>query len=696
MADALRSAPAHEHPLDAALIAAAAREAAAAAAAEPDHARALAAATTTLWRAVPGSYVSTFVLEHRRLWLVAQSGYSIVPDGINVETGIVGRAARLAEPQLVTDVRGDPDYLEAVPGLVSEVALPLRSADAIVGVLNIESERVLPPSAPELLRPVVDALGPRAEALAQGRVLDVAALARLFVYLSSLRDADEIATLAAATLGKVLPIDVGQVVLWGEEDRPVVRASWRAAEGREPLTTAEIEGTRSLVDRSAVCQILGGGRRGTVGWVAWLPLRANGEDLGALVGLGSTLFEASPTQLDTAALLAAHVAATLDAALALRRVRESAETDPLTGILNRRGLEARLDVALAEMSDRRVPLSLMVIDCDDFKEINDRAGHAFGDALLVELAERLERALPAGAVAARLGGDEFVVMLPEAGADAALALGARLREELARAMADAGFPLTISAGISTFPFDGNGATALIRAADQALYAAKNEGKNRVASFRDVLASTTPLSVPTLSRCKSDRRSGSVRSDGSVLAEALEAARAIASETTVEGVCTRLCRSLVFIVGATGCLASRIEGEYLVDASGHALRDVSLGPWASYRIADFPMTEEVLRTGEPRAMSLVDAAVDPAEAFILRELGMNALLMLPLRVDGDPWGLVEVYEMRLRRFTEDDVALARFLVESAERRLSELGPDTPSGSLPPLYELPPDAQAPRTR
>ena len=87
---------------------------------------------------------------------------------------------------------------------------------------------------------------------------------------------------------------------------------------------------------------------------------------------------------------------------------------------------------------------------------------------------------------------------------------------------------------------------------------------------------------------------------------------------------------MFVVGATGCSASRVVGDYIVDATEHALREVSLGDEAAYRIADFPLTAEVLRTGEPRAVSFVDGDVDPAEAFILRDLGMNALLMLPIR------------------------------------------------------------------
>ncbi|MFO7571680.1 MAG: diguanylate cyclase [Gaiellaceae bacterium] len=682
-------------PLDGGLLAPAAREASAACAAEPDPALAIAVGVTSLWEALPGTFVAVFVLEHGRLWLVSQRGYSIVPDGLSIEMGVVGRAVRLRRAQLAVDVRDDPDYMGAIPAVTSEVAVPLRVDGVVVGVLNVESERSFPLDAPRLLQPLSSALAPRAEALRTSRVIDIAALARLFVYLGSLRDADEIAALAAATLAKVLPVDASQVVLWDELGAPLERASWRSPGGRGPLTEEELEGARSLVDPAVVCQVIGsGGRRGAAS-IVWLPLRANGEDLGALVGLSSTELEVETSQLDTAALLAAHVAATLDAAVALRRERQSAQTDSLTGILNRRGFEEQLETALAEMHERRMPLSLMIIDCDDFKEINDRAGHEFGDAFLVEVAERLQRALPERAAAARLGGDEFVVMLPEAGADAAEAVGGKLRAALAESMTDAGFPLRISAGVSTYPFDGSGSTTLIRAADQALYAAKNQGKDRIAAFRDVVAASTAHAVPALTRMTPDRRGG-VRTDSSVLAEILEARRAIDGEQTPQEVCERLCKAIVFVVGATACQSARIDGEYLVDASAHSLRDVSLGPEAAYRISDFPLKVKVLSSGEPHSMSLLDTAVDPAEAFILRELSMNALLMLPLRVGGQPWGLVEVYEMRLRRFTDDDVAVARFLTESAERRLEVVGREGPSEHRPPLYELPPETGAPRSR
>ena len=423
----------------------------------------------------------------------------------------------------------------------------------------------------------------------------------------------------------------------------------------------------------------------------WLPLRANAGELGAMVGLSTQSAHVDPNLLDTAAVLAAHVAASLDAAFALQRERLSAVTDPLTRILNRRGLEERLERELAAAQDRRIPLSLLVIDCDDFKEINDRAGHEFGDTLLREVADVLSRSIPDGAEAARLGGDEFVVMFPGAGSDSAEALGAQIRTRLAEGLTDAGFPLRISAGVSTYPFDGATPTALLRAGDQALYAAKAAGKDRVASFRE-LTFTAPVVASERSGALEGGRRGRSDGSGAVLADAMAAAKAIEAEESVDAICSRLCKTLVFVVGATACSASRVVGDYIVDATEHALREISLGDEAAYRISDFPLTAEVLRSAEPRMVSFADGDVDPSEAFILRDLGMNALLMLPIRVRGNAWGLVELYEMRHRRFGDEDVAVAQFLVAQAERRLEVVGDSDDRRSRPAVYELPEDGSS----
>ncbi len=689
-------------PIDAGLLATAAHRAAEQIGAHDDPAAAIEAAIDTFYEAVAGAMPSVFVLEHGRLWLVAQRGYAVVPDGITIESGITGRAVRLAGPQLATNVHADPDYVAALPGVTSELAIPLLSGRAAVGILNIESERTLPDEAADALRPLTRALTPLAEALRSRRTLDLSALARLFVHLGSLRDPRDIAALAAASLPRVLPLEATQIVVWGETGTPTELAAWRSETGtRPPLSADELDVARAETDPSVVCQVLelgaarGPGKRSVV----WLPLRANAGELGAMVGISGESAHVDPGLLDTAAVLAAHVAATLDAAFALQRERLSAATDPLTRILNRRGLEERLERELAFAQERRLPLSLLVIDCDDFKEINDRAGHEFGDTLLQEVADVLARSLPDKAAAARLGGDEFVVMLPAADSDLAEALGTEIRTLLAEGLTDAGFPLRISAGVSTYPFDGATPTSLLRAGDQALYAAKSAGKDRVASFRELslpISSTAAEPSRGLEGRARERSSGS----GSVLADAMAAAKSIEAESSVEGICSRLCKTLVFVVGATACSASRVVGEYVVDATDHALREVSLGDDAAYRIADFPLTAEVLRSREARTVSFAEGDVDPSEAFILRDLGMNALLMVPMQVRGSAWGLVELYEMRLRRFTEEDVTVAQFLVAQAERRLEIMGDAPDDRRRPAVYELPGDEgsrpRTPRTR
>jgi diguanylate cyclase (GGDEF)-like protein len=681
-------------PFDAAVLAAAVQAAAHVADSGSDPARSIDAAVSALHEAIEGILPSVFVLEHRRLWLVAQRGYAVVPEGIAVDSGVMGRAVRLGSAQLVPEVHADPDYIAALPTVTTEVAVPLRAGRVVVGVLNLDAERPFPDGVLKLFGPLTAALAPRVEVLRAPGNLDLQGLARLFVNLGSLRDPEEIAALSAASLARVLRVETTQVCMWGEAGSPVELASWRSdGTTRKALSIKEVEATRALVDPSVVCQLIdsrsGGSKARQRGAVLWLPLRANGNEIGALVGAGGLAEQIDPGSLDTAAVLAAHTAASLDAAIALQRERRSAVTDALTGILNRRGLEERLEREVASAQKLRAPLSLIVLDCDDFKEINDRAGHEFGDALLREVADVLQRSLPENAEVARLGGDEFVVMLVEAGAEAAEGLGTKILDMVGEGLTEAGFPLRLSGGVSTYPFDGATPSTLLRAADQALYFAKESGKNRIASFRQVIAWAEPGAMP-ITIAALDERRGTPRGDGSVLADAIDAAGAIESEVTTEGVLSRLCKALVFVVGATACSASRVSGEYLVDAAQHALREVSLGHEAAYRISDFPFTAETLSRGEPRTVSFLDAEVDPAEAFILRELGMNAMLMVPLRVRGQSWGLIELYEMRVRRFTDDHVSIAQFLATQAERRLELLDSLEETRERPPVYELPPDS------
>ena len=523
------------------------------------------------------------------------------------------------------------------------------------------------------------------------RAVDLSSLARLFVYMSSLRDPLAISEVAVRSLARVLPIETSQLLILDEVAQLVPSTEWSARGGPEPLSAEALQALSARIDQSAVFELLDTnvvnvpelvGTR--VRSVVLIPLRANGGEIGLLVGTSRFGKEFDRGQAELAALLSAHTAASLDAALALGRERRSAHTDPLTGLLNRRGLEDRLDRELEAAQAERLPLSLAVLDCDDFKDVNDRAGHEFGDALLREVGLVLRRACPDSGSAARLGGDEFVVMLPETDADAAFEEVARIREKLDHGLADAGFPLRMSAGISTYPYDGAGASQLLRAADQALYGAKAGGKNRAIGFREIVGGAGPALAPTEGHPL--RRAGSAP-DGSALADTLEASFAIWAEESVDAVLERLSKATAFVVGATATLISRVEGPRLADTARHSLRDVDLGEDTSYTIADFPVTQEVLEKGCVRSISFLDEDLDSAEAFVLRELEMNSAILVPLVAHGRSWGLVEIYDMRLRRFSAEDEAVAWFLVCQAARKIESFDEVPAPKRRLPVFHLP---------
>jgi diguanylate cyclase (GGDEF)-like protein len=162
-------------------------------------------------------------------------------------------------------------------------------------------------------------------------------------------------------------------------------------------------------------------------------------------------------------------------------------TDPLTGLVNRRYLEERLNEELERSKRHRFAVSFMMIDIDDFKNYNDRHGHPAGDLALEMTAQCLKSALRSADVAARYGGEEFSVLLPQTNLAEARAIGERVRRQIERAQFPHGKsqPLgavTVSIGVSTFGPGLDTPASLVAAADKALYLAKSRGKNCVEAF----------------------------------------------------------------------------------------------------------------------------------------------------------------------------------------------------------------------
>ena len=211
---------------------------------------------------------------------------------------------------------------------------------------------------------------------------------------------------------------------------------------------------------------------------AGIPLvNAEGYALGTLCVLDHAPRETSEEELDILSGLARSVSTALELRRAMRRMHALAVTDALTGLPNRSSLMTAFDGVLAG----RQPFTLVFIDLDGFKGVNDRLGHAAGDAVLRAVAEVLRAATREADSLARLGGDEFCVLLGEADGAAALAEGIRLA--LGERMAREGWPVTASIGSVGFDAMPASAEAALAAADAMMYAAKAGGKDQVRSAR---------------------------------------------------------------------------------------------------------------------------------------------------------------------------------------------------------------------
>ena len=162
------------------------------------------------------------------------------------------------------------------------------------------------------------------------------------------------------------------------------------------------------------------------------------------------------------------------------RLNRETLTDPMTGLMNRRAL----DEALADYEDKQEPFAVIALDLDHFKRINDTHGHAVGDQVLIALAQAMREGLRGPDRPFRTGGEEFIALLPTDRPEQAAEVAERLRAAVAaRPMPEGVGAVTVSIGVALWPRDGAAPQAVIERADQALYASKQDGRNRVTLWR---------------------------------------------------------------------------------------------------------------------------------------------------------------------------------------------------------------------
>ena len=249
-----------------------------------------------------------------------------------------------------------------------------------------------------------------------------------------------------------------------------------------PLVVSDVSGMPGQVARR---------RYRTDSYVA-LPL-AGPDGVVAVIALTDKTSGEPFTDADLSALMLMSVPAALAVSRELLRDRTNdlahlATVDALTGLFNRRYFETRLEQELQRQRRQQDDLSLLLLDLDNFKELNDTQGHLVGDMALKEVAEILRRAVRIFDVCARYGGEEFVILMPGAGASTALRIAERIRRQVEQHFATGlrsgvPVPLTVSIGVSTASPEVT-RDALVAKADSALLRAKGTGKNQVNLHQD--------------------------------------------------------------------------------------------------------------------------------------------------------------------------------------------------------------------
>lgn len=263
-----------------------------------------------------------------------------------------------------------------------------------------------------------------------------------------------------------------------------------AAQGRPVLVPTEMEEPpqRAPVEPAADTAIA-------------VPLRRGDRTIGVLALYGREVPEPfGERDASTLASLAGQASIGIENVLLHEEARRLSITDGLTGVWNRRYLEMvlRKEVERAQRFGR--PLSVMMIDLDRFKEVNDRYGHLAGDEILVEVVSRITESVRGHIdIVARYGGEEFVAVLPETPADGAWIVAEKIRSVVSEATVDAGrraLQVTVSVGVAAFPEAGVTADGLLARADEAMYRAKQAGRNRVemASGTSASAASRPRST----------------------------------------------------------------------------------------------------------------------------------------------------------------------------------------------------------
>ncbi len=436
--------------------------------------------------------------QSQELYVRSQIGWDEGQDKIRVSPGqgISGAAAFKKQPVYAPDVSKDPRYFCSAKSTRSELAIPLMVCDEVVGVLDCQSDRLdhFDSETIDLLtlfstQASIALQNARLYSLERQRARQLQAINAIAQHTTAVLELEDLLRRVCELIQDAFR--VSHVSLFLREDHELVLrahhgtltlcvpAGGRFPAGAEPWASI-LAGNTTAMERNLSSM------PGSIKFFAesasrmCIPLVSFGQTLGILA-----LDSAQPDafrdgDLQSLESVADICATAIQNAHYVERVKQLAYLDGLTGIFNRRFFELRIMEELERARRYNTGMAVIMADIDQFKRLNDEFGHVLGDEVLRQVSSLFHQQLRKIDVVCRYGGEEFGILLTQTNAQHAMHIAEKLRKMVAEwPFPGVPRPVTVSAGAAAFPEHGTSRDDLVKAADAALYAAKQAGRNRV-------------------------------------------------------------------------------------------------------------------------------------------------------------------------------------------------------------------------
>ncbi|MGA8432277.1 MAG: diguanylate cyclase [Candidatus Sulfotelmatobacter sp.] len=436
--------------------------------------------------------------EAQQLFVRSQIGWDEGSDQfrLDVGKGLNGVAALKKQPIYAPDVSKDPNYVCSTKATRSELAIPLMVRDEVVGVLDCQSDQIgyFDNETVELLtlfstQASMALQNARLYSLEQQRARQLEAINDIAQQSTAVLDLEQLASRVCCLIQQAFQVSHVSLLLREEGDlvlrahhgtlTPQIPDGGRFSTAREPWSQILITGSTHIEKEfsgSECCYLAGSASR------MCIPLVSFGQTLGVLVLDSAKPNAFRETELRSLESVADICATSIQNAHYVERVKQLAYLDGLTGIFNRRFFELRIMEEIERARRYGNGMAVIMADIDHFKLLNDEFGHLLGDEVLRQVSSLFHQQLRKIDVVCRYGGEEFGILLTQTSVQHAMGVADKLRK-IVEMWQFPGVPrtVTISAGVAAFPEHGTTRDELVRAADNGLYCAKQDGRNRIAA-----------------------------------------------------------------------------------------------------------------------------------------------------------------------------------------------------------------------